>query len=133
MKTTRITLPVIALVFMSCASYKAIVPGSTDHFSGASPSIVPGNVIRVTMKNGEIIEYLKVTSIDSEKILGIQRDRSTTGLSNQPNKVIMVPGIQLIEKRRISAGKTAGLITIVVLVPLAIFALDSYNNFSFGH
>ena len=65
-----ITFAFFVLSLTSCASYRTVVPGSTDHLSGALPSIAPGNVIRVNMKNGETITDLKVAAINAETIIG---------------------------------------------------------------
>ena len=118
-----ITSVFFVLILTSCASYRTVVPGSTDHLSGALPSIAPGNVIRVNMKNGETITDLKVTAINAETIIGIQRYRDLNNQPRQINKVITVPAIQSIKKRRISPVKTVGLVIVLVSSPLWLWAL----------
>ena len=104
-----------ALLITSCASYKAIAP----------ESIAPGNVIRVTMRNGEKIDYLKVTAADSEKIIGILDYRTSSGQSGKlSNKVVILPNIQSIEKRKIPAGKTTVLVVILVTSPAWLWAIS---------
>jgi len=123
MKKTTLSTPelqrtiisvLFALLITSCASYKAIAP----------ETIAPGNVIRVTMKNGEKIDYLKVTAADSEKIIGIQHYRTSSGQSgNLSNKIIMLPNTQSVRKRKISPGKTLALVVILVTSPAWLWAI----------
>src|SRR5258708_8515538 len=59
----------LAMLIVSCASYTSIAPSALMGLhSGTSEGIVPGDVIRLTMKNGEVMKSLKVTGIDSGKI-----------------------------------------------------------------
>jgi hypothetical protein len=77
----------------------------------------------VTLRTGETLKALKVTALDSEKIAGIQT-MNLNGRWNDYNKVIMISGVQSIEKRKISAFKTTGLVLILVSSPLWIWALS---------
>ena len=120
----------IALLVTSCVSYKAIPPGSIDHLSGPSTPIVPGNRIRIIMKSGEEIKYMKVTGVDSEKIVGIVMIQ-LNGYWNRDNKQIMMSDIQSIKKQKFSAGKTVGLVAGVIIIPVVIFAIalkDVYSH-----
>ena len=103
---------------------KTIMITEVDYLSGASPSIVPGTFIRVIMKKGEIIEKLKVTAADSERIIGIQHYRNSNGhWGTISNKVIMVPDIQSIKIREFSVVKTVGLVAILITSPYWLWAL----------
>ena len=59
------------LLLTSCVSYKSITQTdpSTNQMK-ISTALVPGNVVRITMKNGEVIKKMKVKEIDSVKISG---------------------------------------------------------------
>ena len=53
-------------------------------------SILPGNTIKMILKNGEVIKNLKVTWIDQEKIIGVQSSRESNGQLTQFKKTIMI-------------------------------------------
>jgi hypothetical protein len=120
----QITIVLIfALLIMSCASHKTIAPASSDHLSGTTPSIVPGNVVRVTLKTGETIRALKVTAVDSLRIAGSQ-STFTLETKYDQSRIIRLTDIQSIKKRKICAFKTTGLVLILGSSPLWIWALS---------
>ena len=73
LKLPKTILGIIVCLMMSCTSYRAITTVSlTENLAHAPGSLSAGKVIRLDMKGGEVIEYLKVTAVDSMRIAGVQ-------------------------------------------------------------
>ena len=121
MKKTTLSTPelqrtiisvLFALLITSCASYKAIAP----------ETIAPGNVVRVRLKTGETIKELKVAAVDSLSIAGGQSIFNLE-TSYYQSRIIRRTDIQSIKKRKISAGKTAALVVILITSPAWLWAI----------
>ena len=114
---------IIALQLTSCVSYKSITEtGPTTSHLKTSTSIVPGNVLRITMKDGEKIKKLKVKEADSLKISGVHHESTKRGWISV-NKIIMINDTNEIKKREFSLGKTSGLIILSISLPILIVGL----------
>ncbi len=121
-----ITSVFFALLFVSCVSYKTIIPESSGHLSETSPSIASGNFIIITVKNGEKIKF-KVTEADSARITGIHYSwNKSKGAYDHLDKIIMIRDIQSIRKRKFSAEKTMGLVITVTLGLILLYSLKPY-------
>lgn len=62
-------------------------------------TIEPGSIIYVILKNGEIIERIKVEEIDSEKIKGIQISQDSHQQFVYTNRTIMITDMEVIKIR----------------------------------
>lgn len=123
------TLKIFSAVFfsfliISCATYKPIALGSVGHLSGTPPYLTSGKTIRVTLNNGETIGPMKVTFIDSARIMCTQRFPDPAG--RRTREIIMVPDIQSIKIRKPSAIKTVGLVVIVLGTPIGFLSQLGY-------
>jgi hypothetical protein len=70
-----------------------------DLHSGTSQVIVPGDVIRLTMKNGEVMKSLKVTGIDSGKIEVLEDRLDPQSRWQHTTKTLMIAAILEIQRR----------------------------------
>jgi len=91
------------------------MPGLAQNKSAIPSVVTKGSVLKLYLKNHEVIDKFKVIEIDSIKISGVQVIK-TSGV----NREIMLNDIQGIEIRRVDAAKTlgAGLVVAVILVPI---------------
>src|SRR5260221_826514 len=90
----------LAMLMVSCASYTSIAPSALMGLhSGTSEGIVPGDVIRLTMKNGEVMKSLKVTGIDSGKIEVLEDRLDPKSRWQHTTQTFMIAAILEIQKR----------------------------------
>lgn len=62
-------------------------------------TITPGQVVSVTLKNGEIVEEMKVDEIDAEKIKGVQISHNSRQQFVYTTRTIMIADMVVINKR----------------------------------
>jgi hypothetical protein len=90
----------LAMLIVSCARYISIAPSALmDHSSERLQLIVPGDVVRLTMKNGEVMKGLKVTGIDSGKIEILEDRLDSKSRWQHATKTLMIATILEIQKR----------------------------------
>jgi hypothetical protein len=93
---------VICLLLASCTSYKVVqIPENRES------EIHEGDTVKIVTKDGRDLQF-KVVSVTSEGVIG----------ENQ--QVIRFSDVAKLEKREVSAIKTAGLIVLVLAVMLGI-------------
>lgn len=80
----------------------------------------PGSMTRITLKSGEVIRRLKVTSVDSEKIVGTERIQDANHKFVDSPRTVSTSEVVNIKLRVADPGATAGLITGLVLIGVLI-------------
>lgn len=91
----------------------------------------PGSILRITLKNGEILENLKVTSVDSEKLEGTQTSRAKLPYKSELGRpiyqdvvtarVIKLSDVETIQMKVSDSGKTGWLVVGIIAGSLGIF------------
>jgi hypothetical protein len=130
-KIKNVCIAFITLILTSCVSYKDITKTLPSINQGKTRVfIVPGNVLKIIMKNGEEIKNMKAQKVDAEKISGIQwveiksEPIEEGSQLAQVNKTIEIAEIQSLKKRKFSPVKTLG--TVVGGITLvAVIAVGS--------
>jgi hypothetical protein len=117
----------VAVLSISCVSYRTLGPESIDRHSGIKHPLAPGDRIGVTMKSGILFEHVLVTAINSEKIEVLQ-DMKLNGKRTRFKTSITVPDIKFVKRKEINAGKTVLLIlavpVVVIGIPFSVWALE---------
>jgi hypothetical protein len=109
----------IAMTLYACVSYKSL---SQEAATSISSSIKTGDMLKVVLKNGEKINYLKVSSVNEENIAGTRLFLKHNHW-RQESATIKISEIQTIKKRKFSTGKTIVLGVGLIPVGLLIYFL----------
>lgn len=110
----------IALTLYSCVSYKSLPQDLTA--KTISSSIKTGDMLKIVLKNGDEINYVKVSSVNEENIMGTHLFLKHHHWRRE-SATIKVSEIQTIKKRKFSVGKTIALGIGLIPVGIVIYVL----------
>ena len=111
-------LLICAVMLVSCTSFRVVKP---DDMPGG---LKPGDTVKIVTKDGRDVE-LKIVTITPEALVGTPVSSvGTAEASEVKDQRVEFGEIAKLEKREISAGKTAGLVAgIVAAVALALLLM----------
>jgi hypothetical protein len=95
MKLFPLASVILAMLLVSCANYRSVTPSV---LTDLPPGIIPGDVVRLSIKYGEIMRNLKVVGLDSGKIKVLRDQPDSKGQWTHFFQTIMINDIREIQK-----------------------------------